>query len=170
MFWAQAYIAVRAQKSVRLCRVDGSREPGSCNRDHGSILPRVPLARRHIRCAERSHTAGLQRSLSASCVSLGRFGLQAEFHIEPDQETWSAWRGHLPDGLLKGRDLKRHLIAQCGKEVFRNFFEVASGEESERTAGPQKLGPLPPACHVVFDCVLPVELGLLSQHRAVRPR
>jgi len=36
--------------------------------------------------------------------------------------TRSAWRGHLPDGLLEGRDLKRHLIAQCGKEVFRNFF------------------------------------------------
>jgi GMP synthase (glutamine-hydrolysing) len=65
------------------------------------------------------------------------YGLQ--FHIGPDQETWSAWRAHLPDGLLKGTDLKRHVIAQRGKEVIRNFFEIALGKDSERTRGSQNL-------------------------------
>lgn len=66
------------------------------------------------------------------------YGLRS--HIEADQETWSAWRRHLPDGLLEGCDLKRHLIGQCGTEIFRNFFEVVLGKESERKPGSQNLG------------------------------
>lgn len=49
------------------------------------------------------------------------YGLQ--FHIEPDPGTWTAWREHLPTGLLEGTELKQDLIQQLGKAAIRNFFD-----------------------------------------------
>jgi GMP synthase (glutamine-hydrolysing) len=39
-----------------------------------------------------------------------RFGSRAyglRFHIEPDTDTWTAWRDHLPRGLLDEAETKR---------------------------------------------------------------
>lgn len=55
----------------------------------------------------------------------GAYGLQ--FHIEPDPATWSAWREHLPEGLLEGTELRRHLIEHVGRSVIRSFFDFTLG-------------------------------------------
>lgn len=39
-------------------------------------------------------------------------------------------------------DGKRNLIAQSGKEVIRNFFDVALGKDSGRIAGSQNVAPV----------------------------
>lgn len=109
----------------------------------GTTGPSHPVFHWHGDTFDVPNGATLLASSAAYPHQAFRYGDSAyglQFHIEPDQGTWSAWRGHLPDGLLEGSDLTRHLIAQCGKEFFRNFFQVALGKESERTAGSQDLG------------------------------
>ena len=62
------------------------------------------------------------------------YGLQ--FHVEPDTRTWSAWRAHLPLGLLEGTEQKRRAIEQVGKNVVGSFFDRVLGT-SASGANPQ---------------------------------
>ena len=58
-----------------------------------------------------------------------RFGSYAygfQFHIEPDGATWSAWREHLPNGLLEESRGRRSRIEQAGKRIIAKFFDYAT--------------------------------------------
>lgn len=58
-----------------------------------------------------------------------RFGSCAygfQFHIEPDADTWSAWRDHLPEGLIDDSDGKRNEIEQAGKKIVARFFDLVA--------------------------------------------
>jgi GMP synthase (glutamine-hydrolysing) len=58
-----------------------------------------------------------------------RFGSRAyglQFHVEPDAETWAAWRNHLPKGLLENSETKLLEIEETGKSVISRFFDLAT--------------------------------------------
>lgn len=55
-----------------------------------------------------------------------RFGSRAygfQFHVEPDADTWAAWRDHLPKGLIDGPETKRLQIEEAGKKIIARFFD-----------------------------------------------
>jgi GMP synthase (glutamine-hydrolysing) len=54
------------------------------------------------------------------------YGLQ--FHIEPDSDTWSAWRAHLPPDLTERAQQRRYEIEQAGRSILARFFDVVLGE------------------------------------------
>ncbi|HEU5350847.1 MAG TPA: type 1 glutamine amidotransferase [Terracidiphilus sp.] len=57
-----------------------------------------------------------------------RFGSRAyglQFHIEPDADTWAAWRDHLPSGMFDEAETKRMQIEESGREVISRFFDLA---------------------------------------------
>lgn len=51
------------------------------------------------------------------------YGLQ--FHVEPDAETWTAWRNHLPKKLVENSETKQLDIEETGKKVISRFFDLA---------------------------------------------
>jgi GMP synthase-like glutamine amidotransferase len=54
-----------------------------------------------------------------------RFGSHAyglQFHIEPDAHVWSAWRDHLPNGLIDKSEPKQNEIETVGNKVITRFF------------------------------------------------
>ena len=58
-----------------------------------------------------------------------RFGSRAygfQFHIEPDADTWSAWRDHLPEELIDDSDGKRNEIEQAGQKIVAGFFDLTA--------------------------------------------
>jgi GMP synthase (glutamine-hydrolysing) len=65
-----------------------------------------------------------------------RFGSRAyglQFHVEPDADTWAAWRNHLPKGLVENSETKRLEIEETGKRVIARFFDLAlNSTEAER--------------------------------------
>jgi GMP synthase (glutamine-hydrolysing) len=57
-----------------------------------------------------------------------RFGSWAygiQFHIEPDTNTWTAWRDHLPTGLIDAAETKRMQVEEAGRKVISRFFDLA---------------------------------------------
>lgn len=61
-----------------------------------------------------------------------RFGSRAyglQFHLEPDADTWSAWRDHLPAGLIDEAEAKRRRIEEVGRKVIARFFDRATKTE-----------------------------------------
>ena len=57
-----------------------------------------------------------------------RFGSRAyglQFHIEPDTDTWTAWRDQLPTGLLDEAEMKMMQVKEAGQKVISRFFDLA---------------------------------------------
>lgn len=55
-----------------------------------------------------------------------RFGSRAyglQFHVEPDAETWAAWRDHLPMKLLDNSELDQRAIEVAGAQIIARFFD-----------------------------------------------
>lgn len=55
-----------------------------------------------------------------------RFGSRAygfQFHVEPDAETWTAWREHLPKGLIDNSEAEQRAIEAAGAKVVARFFD-----------------------------------------------
>lgn len=58
-----------------------------------------------------------------------RFGTCAygfQFHVEPDPDTWTAWRDYLPKGLIDKPETERLQIADPGKKIIARFFDLAT--------------------------------------------
>jgi GMP synthase-like glutamine amidotransferase len=58
-----------------------------------------------------------------------RFGSRAyglQFHVEPDADTWTAWRNHLPKGLIDNSEIKQLEIEETGRKVISRFFDLAT--------------------------------------------
>jgi len=56
-----------------------------------------------------------------------RFGSWAfgfQFHVEPDANTWVAWRNHLPKGLVENSETRQLEIEETGKKVIATFFDL----------------------------------------------
>ncbi len=51
------------------------------------------------------------------------YGLQ--FHVEPDADTWAAWRNHLPTGLIDEAKTQRMQVEEVGQKVISRFFDLA---------------------------------------------
>lgn len=66
------------------------------------------------------------------------FGSRAygfQFHVEPDADTWAAWRDHLPKGLIDKIDKsepERRAIEVAGNEVIARFFDHVMSTTEER--------------------------------------
>ena len=55
-----------------------------------------------------------------------RFGSRAygfQFHVEPDADTWAAWRDHLPKDLIDEPVTKRLQLEEAGKRIIARFFD-----------------------------------------------
>jgi len=55
-----------------------------------------------------------------------RFGSRAygfQFHVEPDADTWAAWRDHLPKDLIDESVTKRLQLEEAGKKIIARFFD-----------------------------------------------
>lgn len=61
----------------------------------------------------------------------GKFAYGLQFHVEPNGDTWSRWREHLPPGLLDGAESQRQRIGQAGKNVISNFFDLVKAIDPE---------------------------------------
>ena len=57
----------------------------------------------------------------------GRCVYALQFHIEPDSDTWSAWRAHLPPDLTERAEKKQREIEQVGRSILARFFDVVLG-------------------------------------------
>jgi len=58
-----------------------------------------------------------------------RFGSRAyglQFHLEPDADTWAAWRNHLPKGLVENSETKQLEIEETGNKIISKFFDLAT--------------------------------------------
>lgn len=58
-----------------------------------------------------------------------RFGSRAygfQFHVEPDADTWAAWRNHLPKGLAENSETKQLEMEEIGRNVISRFFDLAT--------------------------------------------
>lgn len=56
-----------------------------------------------------------------------------QFHVEPDADTWAAWRNHLPKGLVENSETKQLEIEEIGKRIIAKFFDLAmTSAEVER--------------------------------------
>ncbi len=58
-----------------------------------------------------------------------RFGSRAyglQFHVEPDADTWAAWRKHLPKGLVENSETKQLEIEETGTKIISRFFDLAT--------------------------------------------
>lgn len=61
-----------------------------------------------------------------------RFGSMAygfQFHVEPDSETWAAWRDHLPKGLVDESEGKKKAIEMVGDRIIARFFEKVQSKD-----------------------------------------
>jgi GMP synthase (glutamine-hydrolysing) len=66
-----------------------------------------------------------------------RFGSRAygfQFHIEPDTDTWTAWRDHLPNVLIDEAETQKMRVKEAGQEVISRLFDLAlnTAEIAER--------------------------------------
>lgn len=66
-----------------------------------------------------------------------RFGSRAyglQFHIEPDADTWAAWRDHLPKSLIDDAEAQKMRVEEAGQKVISRFFDLAlnAAEIAER--------------------------------------
>jgi GMP synthase-like glutamine amidotransferase len=57
----------------------------------------------------------------------GRCAYGLQFHIEPDSDTWSAWRAHLPLDLTERAEQRRYAVEQVGRSILARFLDVALG-------------------------------------------
>jgi len=51
------------------------------------------------------------------------YGLQ--FHVEPNSDTWTAWRDHLPADLPEPSKRERDALEDVGRGVTSRFFDIA---------------------------------------------
>jgi GMP synthase (glutamine-hydrolysing) len=51
------------------------------------------------------------------------YGLQ--FHVEPEADTWAAWRNHLPNRLFENSETRQLEIEETGQKVISRFFDLA---------------------------------------------
>lgn len=61
-----------------------------------------------------------------------RFGNRAygfQFHIEPDTDTWDAWRTHLPDSLFDDATSRQKAVEAVGNNVIAGFFDHVTTKE-----------------------------------------
>jgi GMP synthase-like glutamine amidotransferase len=56
---------------------------------------------------------------------VGRHGYGLQFHVEADDETWSAWEPHLPADV-RVSSAQRAAIRETGLNIVEHFFDVAS--------------------------------------------
>lgn len=61
---------------------------------------------------------------------VGRCTYGLQFHVEPDDDTWSVWREHLPTKLSVQDKQVRSAIQRIGKGVIQRFFDLALGDVS----------------------------------------
>ena len=58
---------------------------------------------------------------------VGRCAYGLQFHVEPDSDSWSAWRAHLPSDLIDRAEQRRSVVEQVGRSVLAKFLDVALG-------------------------------------------
>lgn len=65
---------------------------------------------------------------------LGSRAYGFQFHIEPDTDTWTAWRDHLPKALIDEAETQKMRIKEAGQKVISWFFDLAlnAAERAER--------------------------------------
>lgn len=65
---------------------------------------------------------------------LGSRAYGFQFHIEPDTDTWTAWRDHLPKALIDEAETQKMRIKEAGQKVISRFFDLAlnAAERAER--------------------------------------
>ena len=65
---------------------------------------------------------------------LGSRAYGFQFHIEPDTDTWTAWRDHLPKALIDEAETQKMRIKEAGQKVISRFFDLAlnTAERAER--------------------------------------
>jgi len=56
---------------------------------------------------------------------VGRRAYALQFHIEADDDTWSAWEPHLPENV-RVSPAQREAIRETGLKIIERFFDVAS--------------------------------------------
>ena len=62
-----------------------------------------------------------------------RFGNRAygfQFHIEPDADTWDAWRTHLPGRLIDDAPSQQKAVEAVGNKVIAGFFDHVKAAEA----------------------------------------
>lgn len=103
----------------------------------GPVGPSLPVFHWHGDTFDVPEGATLLASSVAYPHQAFRYGDTAyglQFHVEPDPEMWSAWSKLLPGGVMKGTEGEQHLVAQVGRAVVRNFFDVARGRRRHLSA------------------------------------
>jgi len=93
----------------------------------GPARPTVPVFHWHGDTFDLPAGATLLASSPAYPHQAFRFGKRAyglQFHVEPNSAVWSAWREHLPAGLLKRSEEKCRALERVGKELIARFFDL----------------------------------------------
>lgn len=90
--------------------------------------PSVPVFHWHGDTFDLPEGATLLASSAAyphQAFRSGRCAYGLQFHIEPDSDTWSAWREHLPPALTERAEQRRYVVERVGRNVLARFFEFA---------------------------------------------
>jgi GMP synthase-like glutamine amidotransferase len=58
----------------------------------------------------------------------GRCAYGLQFHVEPDSNTWTAWRAHLPAALIAEANRRSAALEEVGKGLIARFFDLAIGQ------------------------------------------
>ena len=96
-----------------------------------SVPDRLPVFHWHGDTFTLPHGASLLASSKMYAHQAFRIGSRAyglQFHVEPDADTWSAWREHLPAGLIDASAAKRTQLEKVGKEIIKRFFDQAGAQ------------------------------------------
>jgi hypothetical protein len=67
----------------------------------------------------------LEQGISTPSHPFWKLFFRVAFHVEPDSETWSSWREHLPKQLAEEDDLRRNRVAELRGQLIARFFDIA---------------------------------------------
>lgn len=101
--------------------------------DLGNVLPAFHWHGDTFTLPEDAVLLASSQMYTQQAFRFGRRAYGLQFHVEPDADTWAAWRSHLPEGLVEDSETKRLEIEEAGKEVISRFFDLAlDSTEAER--------------------------------------
>jgi GMP synthase (glutamine-hydrolysing) len=92
----------------------------------GSVLPAFHWHGDTFTLPEGAALLGSSQMYAHQAFRFGSRAYGLQFHVEPDADTWAAWRNHLPEGLIEDSEAKQLEIEDTGKKIISRFFDLAT--------------------------------------------
>ena len=94
--------------------------------DLGNVVPAFHWHGDTFTLPEGAVLLASSQMYSQQAFRFGSWAYGLQFHVEPDADTWAAWRNHLPKGLVENSETKQLEIEETGTKIISRFFDLAT--------------------------------------------